>query len=215
MIIYLTINKINGKKYLGKDAKNDPNYLGSGLDLKSAIKKYGKENFKKEIIEYCSNKKELWEREEYWLEFYDVKNSKEFYNRTNKAFGAWEGRIYNKVTNKTKQKMSMAHQGIPLSKKHKQSISKAMKGHSKTEEWKKNLSEASSRSFGRPILQKDLKGNIIKEWETGKKAATELGLSYMAINACCVQNEKHLPRKRDKLKIGKYVSFNYIWEYKK
>ena len=41
MVIYLTINKINGKKYLGKDVRNNPKYLGSGFDLKKAIEKYG------------------------------------------------------------------------------------------------------------------------------------------------------------------------------
>ena len=114
----------------------------------------------------------------------------------------------------TKLKQSLSHLGKKDSEETKKKKSQIKLGHIKDNEWKKNLSEAASKSFGRPILQKDLNGNIIKEWETGKKAATELGLSYMAINACCVQNEKNLPRKRDKLKIGKYVSLNYIWEYK-
>ena len=52
MIIYQTTNLINGKKYIGKDANNNPNYIGSGADLKIAIKEYGKHNFKKEIIEH-------------------------------------------------------------------------------------------------------------------------------------------------------------------
>jgi hypothetical protein len=114
----------------------------------------------------------------------------------------------------TKLKQSLSHLGKKDSKETKNKKSQIKLGHIKDNEWKKNLSESASKSFGRSVLQKDLNGNIIKEWETGKKASTELGLSYMAINACCVQNEKHLPRKRDKLKIGKYVSFNYIWEYK-
>jgi len=115
----------------------------------------------------------------------------------------------------TKLKQSLSHLGKKDSKETKNKKSQIKLGHVKNNEWKKNLSESASKSFGRPILQKDLNGNVIKEWETGKKAASELGLSYMAINACCVQNEKNLPRKRDKLKIGKYISFNYIWEYKK
>ena len=41
MIIYKTTNLINGKFYIGKDSKNDPNYLGSGKILKKAFKKYG------------------------------------------------------------------------------------------------------------------------------------------------------------------------------
>ena len=125
--------------------------------------------------------------------------------------GPMNGKQHTKLT---KQKMSKSRLGKKDSDKTKNIKSQIKLGHIKDNKWKKNLSESASKSFGRPILQKDLKGNIIKEWETGKKAANKLGLSYIAINTCCVKNEKNLPRKRDKLKIGKYVSLNYIWEYK-
>jgi hypothetical protein len=209
----MSINTINNKKYIGKDVQNNPNYLGSGLDLKKAIKKYGKTNFKKIILEECSSKDELWKREEYWLTKFDVKNNPEFYNRTNKAFGAWENRIYTPISKSTKQKMSMAHKGILLTKEHKQAISKGMEGHSKTEEWKSNLSKSATQSFGRKVFQKDLQGNLIKEWNSGKEAAQELRLGYTAINNACRKNEANIPRKRDKHKVGKHTSFNYIWEY--
>ena len=59
MVIYKTINLINGKIYVGKDTKNNSNYYGSGTILLLAIKKYGKENFEKTILENCSNENEL------------------------------------------------------------------------------------------------------------------------------------------------------------
>ncbi len=67
MIIYKTTNLINGKYYIGKDEKNNPEYLGSGKILKFAIKKYGIENFKKEILEICKTRDELNEREVFWI----------------------------------------------------------------------------------------------------------------------------------------------------
>jgi hypothetical protein len=67
MIIYKTINLINGKFYVGKDERNKPDYLGSGINLQRAIKKYGKENFIKEILEVCSTREELIEKEKYWI----------------------------------------------------------------------------------------------------------------------------------------------------
>jgi len=67
MIIYKTVNLVNGKIYIGQQSTNRKDYLGSGKILQRAIKKYGKENFKKEIIEKCSTKKELNEREIYWI----------------------------------------------------------------------------------------------------------------------------------------------------
>jgi group I intron endonuclease len=67
MIVYKTTNLINGKFYVGKDTKNKQSYLGSGKLLKQAIKKYGKENFKKEVLEHCTNLCDLDKQEIYWI----------------------------------------------------------------------------------------------------------------------------------------------------
>jgi hypothetical protein len=64
-IIYKTTNNINNKIYIGKHQTNnlDDGYLGSGKYLKNAIKKYGKENFTREILHYCTSLEELNEKE--------------------------------------------------------------------------------------------------------------------------------------------------------
>jgi hypothetical protein len=51
-IVYKTTNLLNNKYYIGVHATNDLNdgYLGSGKNIKQAIKKYGKEHFKKDIL---------------------------------------------------------------------------------------------------------------------------------------------------------------------
>ena len=67
MQIYKTINLINNKIYIGKDSHNNPNYYGSGKIIKYAIKRYGKQNFKKEILCECKNIDDLNRKEQYWI----------------------------------------------------------------------------------------------------------------------------------------------------
>lgn len=67
MIVYKTINLVNGKFYIGKQASTNKWYLGSGKALKSAINKYGRKNFKKEVLEVCTSLEHLAEREIFWI----------------------------------------------------------------------------------------------------------------------------------------------------
>lgn len=83
--IYLTVNLINGKKYVGKKTSNkfDPNYFGSGIALNNAIKKYGKHNFCIHVLEELSDistSVDLLKCEIKWQQKWNVVNNKEFYN---------------------------------------------------------------------------------------------------------------------------------------
>jgi hypothetical protein len=59
--LYKTTNLINEKYYYGMHSTSnlDDNYLGSGDRLRHAIRKYGKENFKREILEMFDSREEL------------------------------------------------------------------------------------------------------------------------------------------------------------
>jgi hypothetical protein len=70
MVIYEIKNIINGKIYIGKDTTNTASYYGSGILIKRAIKKYGKENFTKKIIDITNTNEELSKKEIYWIEEY-------------------------------------------------------------------------------------------------------------------------------------------------
>lgn len=80
--IYKTTNLINDKIYIGQHSTFNINdrYLGSGSNFQKALKKYGKENFKCEILEFCNSREELNEREIFWIEFYNSHNRAVGYN---------------------------------------------------------------------------------------------------------------------------------------
>lgn len=63
--VYKTINLINNKIYIGCHSTENLNdgYLGSGKFLKRAVKKYGKENFKREILKFFDNEKDMYNYE--------------------------------------------------------------------------------------------------------------------------------------------------------
>lgn len=73
MQIYKITNLINGKVYVGKDSLDNPNYLGSGILIVQAIEKYGKEKFKKEVIDAAIDKEILNLKEEYWISYFNSK----------------------------------------------------------------------------------------------------------------------------------------------
>ena len=82
--VYETENLVNGKKYIGKHHSNinpeQDNYLGSGNLIKSAIKKYGKENFKRRILCMCDSEEEVFEMESYYIDMVLAYDNPNYYN---------------------------------------------------------------------------------------------------------------------------------------
>lgn len=65
-LIYKVTNNINGRIYIGAHKTKDINddYYGSGLAIKRAIEKYGKENFTKSILHVFDNERDMFDKEE-------------------------------------------------------------------------------------------------------------------------------------------------------
>lgn len=74
---YKTINLINNRYYLGMHSTNNLNddYLGSGKRLWYEIRKYGKQNFKLEILSYYNTREELIEAEKNLITENDINNN--------------------------------------------------------------------------------------------------------------------------------------------
>ena len=87
---YKITNLINGKYYVGiHKGELDDSYYGSGKAIKEAIKKYGKDNFSKEIIKVHQNIEEAWifEREIVNQSFVDNPHT---YNMHLGGKGGWD-----------------------------------------------------------------------------------------------------------------------------
>lgn len=89
-VVFKITNLINSKIYIGKSSNDRSQYFGSGRAIKAAIEKYGKQNFKKEIIDTASTLTELNEKEKYWIFKYQSYLPSIGYNRSLGGDGNWE-----------------------------------------------------------------------------------------------------------------------------
>lgn len=80
--IYITTNLIDGKRYIGQKKFDDywKGYLGSGKHLREAIKKYGRENFSRNIVAIAYSKEELDDAEISIIKFLGADKSRDYYN---------------------------------------------------------------------------------------------------------------------------------------
>lgn len=80
--IYKTTNLLNNKIYVGqhRSTKFDTWYFGSGKILYKALKKYGKINFKVELLEWCASQELLNEVEIKWISTLNSANPDVGYN---------------------------------------------------------------------------------------------------------------------------------------
>ena len=154
--IYKTTNIITGKSYIGQhEVPLTPEafdrYLGSGIAIKAAIKKYGRKNFKKEILEYIEDDdkhEKTSERERYWIQ----KENTMAPNGYNISPGG-EGGITPEIAKRSA--LTRKERGYKLSEETKHKISESNKGKEKSEEHKQHLSENHHTRKLHKILHED------------------------------------------------------------
>lgn len=148
--VYITTNLVNGKKYIGVNLKdNDSRYLGSGIRLKNAIKKYGVENFKKEIIASFETEKEAREYERALIKEKDAIKLDEFYNLAPGGYGGGTG---HPCTEEAKIRIANALKGRKRPREMVERIAKKLRGRKQSSELREKRSIAVKQSWeSRPI----------------------------------------------------------------
>jgi len=162
-IIYKTTNIIDGKYYIGCHCTDDENdsYLGSGKHLTSAIKKYGRENFVKEVLYVFEHKQDMFNKEKEIVNEEFVNNPVTYNLKIGGSggnpgiVGAFTGRKHSFETiekirkaaleqitsEKKRQKLSSNNWAKIDPIKHKEHVSKINKGIPKSESHKEKLRE--------------------------------------------------------------------------
>lgn len=138
-LIYKVTNKINGKIYIGqKSYVGEPsmeNYYGGGVEIKRAVKKYGRENFAREILYSRIRDQATVDSMEMWtIEKYDSTNPKIGYNIS-------KGGKVSEITTDTRNKISTSL------KKYFAENGCNNKGRKQTDEQKRKKSESQKKRF--------------------------------------------------------------------
>ena len=157
-LVYKTTNCITGKIYIGVHSTNDPDdsYLGSGINIIESIKKYGKDNFTKEVLFDFPTRKEASDKEKELV-------TEEFVLRQD---------TYNASTG-----------GIGYTGDYKRGKDHHMYGNVPSEETRRKLSEG-KKGKNNPMYGVSLSGE--KHWNYGKTGlcGKKVSVNGVIYNSC-------------------------------
>lgn len=165
--IYQTTNTLNKKIYIGKHQTEnvDDDYFGSGLLLEKDIKKYGKENFKKEILFIFDNENEMNLKEKELVTEDFIKQNDNY----NLAVGGEGGPIFRgrKHSEDTRKKLSEISKKRKHSEDTRKKISEANRGRIISDETKKKISEKAKIRFQNEDNKKKISETLKKKYKNG------------------------------------------------
>ena len=169
--IYCITNLVNNKKYIGKTLdsiekrykqhwKDSVKTTNEKRPLYSAFKKYGKENFKIELVEKCDYKV-LSEHEIYWIKYYDT------YNKGYNATLGGDGKIlynYEEIVEKFKEGL-LVKELTEYFECDKDTIKKALEMNNI------NPNSNALEKVSHKVQQLDKSNNLIRTFSSYKEAA--------------------------------------------
>lgn len=193
-IIY-KITNLYGKSYIGQHNKPDlsDGYMGSGLIISQAIKKYGKENFTSMIVEKCYDIGQLDKMEEYYIAFFNTLTPSG-YNIT--KGGGQDSRDSIKLAQKIAHSLPRSEKQISVSKETIQIAQQIARKLPRTEKQIKNSQKVIKIAQSLPRSDKQ----ILSISRVGKLPRTNNQLNNMKIAR---QISHKLPRTSKQLSTSK------------
>lgn len=205
--IYKITNLVNNKIYIGQTVNSINHrfnqHINSAIHFKGcpylgkAIRKYGSENFKIDVIEDNISTNALNDREKYWIKYYKSNNTDFGYNLTRGgnltcvAMSEEDENLINQLWDSGKTVGYIAEITLHsvnaidrvLSKNSNYSISESLK-------------RGSAKAIS--VCQYDLLGTFIKKYNTLTEAAIAVNGCYQGIGQAC---------------INKKTAYGYWWRY--
>ena len=152
--IYKTTCLVNDKIYIGKhEGSEDDGYIGSGKMFQRALRKYGKENFKREILRRCETLHELRIWEHVYIKKYHSQDPRIGYNIASGDVNSSEynpaklPEVREKMSKKKKGKIS-SFRGKTLSDEAKRKISEKNKGRIMSDDFREKMREIGKKRGG-------------------------------------------------------------------
>lgn len=163
MLIYLITNLLNNKKYVGQTIQSiDKRWRRhcwkstskNSMPICKAISKYGKENFKIEIIASCSSQEDLNQKEIFFTNKLNTWSPNGYNLRAGDGKGS--------MSQETKEKISIANTGRKHSVETRQNMSNAHKGKTLSADRRKKISDANKGENNSFYGKKHTQENIDK-----------------------------------------------------
>lgn len=222
-LIYKVTNLINGKCYIGKTSKTieerryeheyEADNIPSNKVFHKALRKYSRDSFEWEIIDYGNSDDELSQKEMFWIDHYKSYIGRPDAHGYNMTLGG-EGGMGYRHTEEAKAKMSEHWKGIRVGENHpmygrnhteeaRTKMSKAHKGKKLSDKTRKKMSKRMQGvvTNAKPVVQLSLNGDFIAEYESAKQAMIVLGVKNASnITECCRGRRK--------------TAYKYKWLYK-
>lgn len=180
---------MNGMRYRGQHQTNnlDDGYMGSSIYLKRAIKKHGRENFRKEILMFCEDSEELDYMERVYVDQTWVDRSDTYNFMTGGYCGL--------KSDATKQRITLAQQQYYASSKSiatRKKIGDANRGRKHTLEERHKMWV--------PICQYTKDGQFVAEYKSFIDAETCTGIYHSNISKVCSGKRPY--------------AGGFVWQYK-